>query len=475
MGFIDEKEDLFNEISAIKAIQDNFPELNRSVSSFESVRSKNGNIIEVLLDLLRVMVDSREIKSEFTRLVSKTDSFEEGIKTSIVTNLLNTYTKNFNFNLPSGTILKTSLKNIDLNETLKTDPNSSIGKYYYGKNDDVDFTRFLNTVAQNGSGTWKNILDFNFTGPDIIEVSFNNNYSNKTYEDFVFDFINSVKIIDNSLLMTNLMDSIFGNVSSLTDSGYEWLLDQLKLSETINKIIDNESLTDNATYDNSFFTFSKQELDKIRKEADGMSNGGHLVDLGCGFGETFIDLGSFGESFDSLSDIRPSLVKEATNSFIDKLLDQSTVGIDNNSKSNVEFNIISGLFKNLPSILFSFSFKPQTLLMFQLSEAMVNGTGSNGGLNIPSGIDFKTNSLTESSIDLFIKKMKESVVCMVKKVYSLVVEFLFDKVKAEVLKLAAILFSKILTDQVKNYQKILTTIRNLLSQVNNIFSLINGV
>ena len=58
MPFIKDKTDLFGEISASKALFDNFPELNKSFNSYESIKSKKGNIIPLLLDLLKELIGS---------------------------------------------------------------------------------------------------------------------------------------------------------------------------------------------------------------------------------------------------------------------------------------------------------------------------------------------------------------------------------------------------------------------------------
>jgi len=53
MGFINDKTDLFGEISATKALFDNFPELNKAFNNYQSVKSKKGDMIPMLLDLLK--------------------------------------------------------------------------------------------------------------------------------------------------------------------------------------------------------------------------------------------------------------------------------------------------------------------------------------------------------------------------------------------------------------------------------------
>ena len=482
MGFIEDKTDLFSQIAVVNAIKENFPELNDTINSFNSVKSADGNIIKVLLDLLRTLVDSGAIKEQFNVILQKTGTFEEKIKTKIADTVIGTYTRNFDFELPTGTILKTSLKNIDLKDTLKIDPNSEMGKFSYGKDSSVDFTRFLFDTIQSidtttpnstATGTWNNILDFSIDTSDSVEVSFNSNFVNKGFEDFVYDFINSIRILDLSQLLSTILDTLFGAISSLSDVGEQWILDQLKVTEKVNQIISAEALNDTVIYDNSFFEFSPEQMANIKKKADGLTNGSHLSDLGCGFSESFIDLDAFSKSFDDINDIRPSLVKEATTNFTNTLLNQSTVGVNNEDRANVELNLFSELFENLPSMLFGMAIKPETLTIFQLAESIINGAGSTSG-SIPSGLDLGVESLVESSMDRFMSQMKGIAVCLVKEVQSLIVEFLYDLVKAEIIKLAAVQVAKISQDQVESYQEILATVRDILKKVNNISSLIGG-
>ena len=49
MPFIKDKTDLFGEISATKALSENFPELNKTFNSFNSVKSKSGDLTPFFL------------------------------------------------------------------------------------------------------------------------------------------------------------------------------------------------------------------------------------------------------------------------------------------------------------------------------------------------------------------------------------------------------------------------------------------
>ena len=233
----------------------------------------------------------------------------------------------------------------------------------------------------------------------------------------------------------------------------------------VEKIIDKETINIGGptTYDNSFFRFSKKELDDIRNKVDGIFNGSNAANLGCGFGETFIDLNSFSNAFNNINDLRPSLVKQSVVSFTDNLLTQSTVNISDVNKNNVEYNIISEIFKNMPSIMFGMFANSFMTMIFQIVQVILTG----------NPINLDANDLEESKIEKFIKFFKQPMVCIINEIYSLIIEFLYDVIKGQILKLAAKQLAKILDDQSKNYRLILKTAKNLLENV-NISSLITG-
>jgi hypothetical protein len=465
MGFIQDKESLFSQIAVVKALQENFPKLNKSSQTFSSVTDVKGNLIPLFLDLLRNLVDSSEIKSELDRFLAKSDSFEGKVKNIISNTLLDTYAKNFNFNVPTGVLFSTNIKNLDIDQVVNVDPNTELGKFYYGNNSNTDFNRVLRQASQTGSGNFANILTLNFNTTETVEVSVNPNYNNLSFEDYVNDVLDNTKLIEPSTLVSKILDNSFGSVSSLSEKGYEWFLDQTKRRKMIDKIIDKESLTEGTViYNDDFFKFTKSEMDEIRNKANSLYNGVNRSDLGCGFGENFIDLKSFSNSFNDLNDIRPSLVREAIVKTTSELIKQSTVGISEENRKNVEFNIISDIFTNLPAIFTSLAFSPLVITLFQSAERLTNNLT----------IDFQTDSIDETPSDRVIRLLREPFICIIKQIYGLIVEFLFDRVKSELIKLARILVSKIITDQTENYQKILEVIKDIRDKIENIFSLING-
>lgn len=517
MGFIDDKSNLFGEIAVIRSIEENFPELNKAQSSFNSVKSKSGNLIPFMLDLLKELAGN-EVKESFNRILLKVTAIEKDMKEEIIRSL----TENGNFSLSAATqnvtsqpILKTDIKNIDLQGTLKINPNEGLGKNYYGKDTlsqsqtftaatnnsysvnasapPSDFSRFLYNIKESGSGNWRDLLLFTYDKDvpvgnngtaftDTLTVYLSNTLNGRKLDSFLREFLDSITMLDLSLVVSTILDILFGAVSSLTDAGYEWLNNQLKINKTVDKIINKESLANEdepIIYDNSFFDFSKSELDEIDRKLDGIVNGVNLVDLGCGFGENFIDLDDMEDSINRLNDIRPSYVKSSLTEFTNKLIKNSTVGVSEDNRITVETNIISEILNALPGLLYGFTMKPSNILLYQIAESLING-----GINEPqidgiySGVSFEVengNNSTKSSTDVFMQKFKKPVSCMVKKIYSIILKILFELVKAEILKRVPILFKKIAEDQRDNYLAVSKTSKDLLKNVTNLLSFINSL
>ena len=79
MGFINDKQDLFNELNGLKTVEELFPKFKNIqkdlTSGVDSVKSKSGNIVPLLLDLLKQLIGSN-LKESFDDLLLKTDKIE---------------------------------------------------------------------------------------------------------------------------------------------------------------------------------------------------------------------------------------------------------------------------------------------------------------------------------------------------------------------------------------------------------------
>ena len=498
MGFISDKSELFGEVAATKAVKDLFPKLNKSFDTFDSVKSKSGNIIPMLLDLLKEL-SGKELKKHFNELLKKSDKIENKVKDRIAKEILKkSNNNNFQLSQINNPILKTNVKNIDVDGTLKIDPNTDLGKFYYGKAAETvpnlpgeppsvnvsvkpggDFTKFLFDVKQTGSGNWKNILNADWGNNDQISFGINPQYlSNNSLENFLKDFLDSVKIIDLSQLFSTILDVIFGAVSSLTDAGSEWLEDKVKLKKIVDKIIEKESLSDGKTpivYNDDFFKFNKKDREEIRLRTKSISNGDNLVDLGCGTSANNVDIADFDDAFKLLTDSKPSLIKEGLTKSTNEIIKKSTAGASEENKKTIESNIISEIFENLTAVITSQTIKPFNTVLQQMGESLFNTPNIDPSSNVGApGVEIN-NTLEKSGVEDYVQKFSNLNTCIVKDIYSILVEFLFDIVKSEVLKLVEKKVALIAADQLQNYREHIEKARELLKTITNLLSFINNL
>lgn len=486
MSFIGDKSEIFNEVAANRALKENFPKLNKTVNSFASIKNKEGNITPFLLDLLVEVGEKSLDEDVFKPLLEKSVSWEKDVKDFLVDNITSFYTnRDFNLNNIVQPFLNINIKDIDLNDTLKIDENSDIGKFYYGQNQEQlfteinnttptiefnsnvpgNFTLFLRKVLKTGSGRWKDQLDFLYD-PLTENLSVSMVDTNQTFENFIRKNINSIKIFDLSKTMSNLIDFNFGTISSLTDIGRDYLEDLVKSREIIDKIINKESLSETEfnTYDDSFFIFTKEEEDRIKFKTDSIINGTNLVNLGCGRGSTFIDINSFSVDFDNLNSFRPSLVKKAFTNATDKLLKDSTSNLNDEDKKSSLLNLIKELIKTLPTIFIQQVLQPFVVMIMQGTESIINNL--NGGVSL--------NNLGGGKLQNFIINFRQQIVCIVKKIYSLIVEYIFGIIRKEIINLVTIKTKKIIEEKSLQYREQVRRAREILDGVNNILSLINN-
>ena len=494
MGFIDDKSEIFEEIAANRALRENFPELNKTLKLYKSIDNKNGNMIPFLLDMLVEVGDESLKENVFKPLLEKSVAWENTIKETLIENVTSFYTKNNNVVMSGITnpVANIKIKDIDLDGTLKIEEDSDVGKFYYGEDQQQllnnvnttiggiptqivefdsnvggNFTLFLKKVLKTGTGKWKNIFLFEYN-ENNEELKVNILDTNQNFETFIKKSINSIKLFDLSKLMSSLIDFIYGSITNLTDIGRTYLEDLVRSKELIDKIINKESLSETEfnTYDNSFFVFTKEEQDAIKAKTDAILNGTNLSNLGCGQGINFVDMSDFEDDFNNLNNFRPSLVKNSFSNFTDKLVNNSTVDLPDEDKESSLIGLIKEFIKSLPALLFKQVVQPYIVMITQLSESIFNNL--TGGVNLitPSA------SLEVGGLESFIINFREQSVCIIKKIYSLIVEYIFKIIKSKIISLVAFKIAKITKEKTIQYTEQVKRARELLEGINNILSFI---
>jgi len=174
--------------------------------------------------------------------------------------------------------------------------------------------------------------------------------------------------------------------------------------------------------------------------------------LVCGLSQSVVSDVTFNESFDSVFNSNPVTITNTVSNSIDSLVDESVSDVDDLDRDNVKLNVFIEFLKSLPKILTSIIFSPKIIFLFQTVNSLIN----------VGPIDFGNPiSLSTSRIEEFVRRGKTFFVGVVRDVYKFIVEFLFGKVKTEILKLVSALSSTIIKEKLQIQANILSSLNPL--------------
>lgn len=520
MEFLQNKSDLMNEVAVTRAINENFPELNKFVTNVNSVKSSDGNVIPFLLDVLQE-VSGKGVKSvlfgdenfdlgtdgslsgntKFINqggLMGKVGEIEDKGKNSFIDFCIDKYISDENTTVgdllssPNDPLIETSIKNIDVDEKLKIPATGTTGQFFYGQTDpngvnivsnnlitvqpsakSIDFKRFLHEVVNLGGGNWRNQLIFEYNKQtEILKVSPHSSVQNTKIKPFLKRLLNGIQLLDVQLLSKELLDVVFGTTVAATNIGKEYLVDKLKFKKYVDKITNNLTLQEENEIniiDDSFFVFNKSEIDEINGKAESIINGVNASNLGCGVGENFIDL-------DELLSITNSNNEQDYPYFMENNVEQqlknlvetsSEIGSGEENKDSVSNNIFGEMLNNLLSTIMNFfTLNPITTLITQIFNRFISGVVKVYG---------STKSFVNRPIDVVVQDSINWLKCLWKTVFSFIVEYIFKLIKPQILQLVAVLTAKIIDEKAKSKFKLAQRTRELLVNVNNILSFIQTI
>jgi len=471
MGFIQDKSDLIKEMGIFKTIND-LPN-SKVVSSFNDVKSAKRNILPFLLNMLAMSCEDKQegpkpefdptfsgpppkgtllqatggnkVKCNTIRilleiLIEFLPELVRIVKEAIVVAFRESLSCSSDFVIPANTIQVIDLVTIDYNNILKTDPDSNIlGGIFYGTSD-KDFNRFLYNLIQTPGvlGTWEGpngpMMDITFVLPGQLIIAINPNYdenSGKTYNDFISDYIASIQLFDSKILIGNLMDYFFSNITFNLDFSTEQLVSEEKTNKLIDKILDTDPCYDEIIFDNSFFTFSNDEIAEFENRAKQRSEGIVDIDLGCGVFALDIsdDNNSLGALLDVLdnSDNDPKLQEDTTKNIINILQDNATKGQKANEES-IKNKLQVDFVLAIPKVIMKISvLTPKILGIYNFSNFIVNNT-----------------TITERNSYDWSKNNRVFLEYVARESLAVLLKIVFNKLKIELMRLISRVVQKIL-------------------------------
>lgn len=434
MSLSDDKKNIFTTIGAYTSVMQttNLPD---TTNIFPSVNNKK-DVVPFLLDLLKVVVGTDALQELTGKLFT---DFIDTVEPTIKTALKNQVTQfNAGGNLPSqfalsGTGFSVSVKKIDVFNKLKIDPNSTQGDLLYDKVN-VNFDKVAHDAIVN-AGT-----DTNFA--NVLFINYN-----KATDNFVFktpnqsvnigtwanNYINSLTIINKKEFLSNIMNAIYGSISSQTGKSVDEMNKELQVNKAIEQLVDN---------DDDSFEISPNDYDALLQQAQQLVNGITYYDLGCGLMEANFPLSGL---TNLVSQISGSTDAFASGNAIGNTINASTVNNSGTTAANKQ-TIKDGFFQKLIKIIEqtlanAVSTSPQIKALMAIVSAFENAG---------------TPILGEALDDL--KKFKVMIKCMINEMMQMLYQFIFNLVVSYLIALLEPIIVKIIKEKINQYVGIIKSL-----------------
>ncbi len=396
MGVLDQKQQIFGNIAAARALTEGLPTLSTN-SSFPSINN-GGDAITFLTDLIKALVGFQELQQTIETIISTNlAEIEREIKIALKAQLKSVVSCGVNPSLPSwikssGTGIKFTVNQIDFKNLMFVNPTSEAGQLLYnnvGQNllNSTDFNTFLYQTIQNNGLTqgWghqtsgSDILTFTYVANDVSATDPNNtitakaspNYDNKTLTDLNNDYIDSVELLNPSNLLTNLIDTIFGSISSTLNKSLTQLGKEAQIATVVNKLT---TTTSTDVIDSSYFTFTSDEISAQQASALQIKNGQSLITTNAPIQASV--------PFSSVQAMNTS-VNSATNSLETRNAVSSSLSSIGNSlgslasnptdANNIKLNFIQSLIDNITKCIVDTILSPKVVGIFLINFKIING------------------------------------------------------------------------------------------------------
>jgi hypothetical protein len=417
------KGDIVTAISEWKTFCNDFPTLNVDFS-LPSI-NKDFDVVSFLLDLISTLLGkaSDELQEEIIRwLIDKIGTIDIEFRYRLKRILKSCYVCKINPDIPvwmyvtnpidgtPGVGVNIEIDKIDFQCLFGINPNSESGDLLYGGFNDMN--RFLFDVIQaNGPLDWldpttgKNIATFEFieqgafvdnlneegsepqdTNPknNVLNIKINNSYSDpeKNLLDFVYDYVNSLNLVDTQQVITQTLDLLFGVITNqVSVSGGVLGEDCVRKSVEFDELLDKaakEGINDQeVVFDNSFFQFNQEETkniqQKVRNRIDGIFEyrdcGGHFATMDY---NTVLNINNaLNNSTDDAEKV--DIITKSINDIGETT---SNTADNEEDKESSKWNWIKNLIRGLKLVFARLFFSPKVVEMVKVIIYLIKGKAS---------------------------------------------------------------------------------------------------
>jgi len=430
MGLIDDKKSIIKQISVFNSMgkEVNVAEENNTLPS---INNKN-EPIPFMLDTLTVMVGSQALERVTGQVMT---DFVKGVEPQLKTSLIKQNTT-FNSNqiLSSGFAAgyTVPVSDIDLYGKLKTDPSSQTGGLLYG-DDANDFDKAVYS-AINAPGTDVTASNVKLNYNEVTdEITITPQNSSQSIGTFVSQYVDGLTLINEKAFTTRIVDLIFGTASKQQNKTLSNIELEQKITKLLKKISDDESDLE----------FTKDDLNLIEKESVEKLEGVKKVDVGCSIIDSDVSISDL-ENLVILNSGSTDPVKVGQNfgSLIDNSFGKNSSQTNPTNKNAIK----DGFFKRIieaiqASLIEAVTVTPQIRVLLIIVKGLKNGD-----------VIGLTNPLDD------IRNQKNLVKCLSDSAKVSLNEFIFNLLKAELIKILVPVTKIILREKLKAFISILKSL-----------------
>ena len=387
-SIVDGKKNVFGQIAAYKTMTQGLPSLKLS-SSMPSINN-SGDIVSFLVDLITQLIGYEEFVNAIINIVLTTlPMLERVVKQALMVELKNIVSCGVNPSLPTwikstGAGIVIPVNKIDLLDILRTNPNSVGGQFIYSDTSiplsSTDFNTFLYAVIQNDgtTETWRGIFDITFNSIGIggnpnntLTIKAHPSYDSKTLTDLNNDFVNSLTLFKTENILNQVMDIIYGTVSSTIGKSLKQLEKEAQIYTVVEKMVNNVNTNQ---LNDSQFTFTNAETLAHQQTASARKSGLAVITTSASVTTSVpaSTLTNFNADFALATS--SSQKRSTLGAHLDIMANASVANITNpidvaTGKSNFIKQIILSLVKSFVNVILS----PKVIFIFLINYLIVYG------------------------------------------------------------------------------------------------------
>jgi hypothetical protein len=438
MGIVDDKKKVFGQIGALRTLTEGFPDVTLT-NSFPSLNNEESSL-DFLIDLLKSLIGFEEMKESVVDVLTyQLRDIELEVKKAIKLELKSIVSCGVDPSLPdfiksTGVGVNIRIDKVDFLNLMKINPAGPEGKFVYddyaSQLSSEDFNTFLYYTIQNtnpqdwGSQTLSSdiftisYIEDNGTDTNMLNMKAHPNYDNKKLTDLNNDYIDSISIFGSDKMLTNIIDGLFGTLTSVLNKSQRQLEEEEKINNVIESIInmdDNKPLSDN------FFTFSNEQIQIIEDTAKNRRNGIRILN-NCESVVSSVPVSAIESYTDDLTGATNDIErKEVISDSIENMASVSAIS-DQNVKNDftIKLNFIELLIRRLMTSIVNFIVSPKIIMIFLVNYKIIYGQ----------------NEEYSDAVD-FLKQNKGLIRGIVKKVRDLIISILLKKALKAISELVA--------------------------------------